>query len=246
MMYLTETRLSEIVKKQYKFKWNSYKSVFSSLVIIQLVAILFSLGGVRGGGMNTESIKLDYTSYSADIVIIFTFLWGLMSSLLLTTKAYRQDDFIFVTNRFSSVISSIAFIVTASVIGGIMAVGSGYLLRVLVYYIWRDHQVVDNGISHQPLLLLMGIIATILFILLFSAIGYLAGMIIQVHRVFVVVLSALFIGFFFIHAEQFSKGLYQFYFEESAFIVFLSKMIVTIGILFYCAMLIASRLEVKR
>ena len=199
-MHLTETRLSEIIIKQYKFKWNSYKSVFSSLVIIQLVAVLFSLSGIGGGGMssggiNGEGMKLEYKYYSADMVIIFTFLWGLLYALLLTTKAYRQDDFVFVTNRFSSVMSSIAFIVTASVIGGITAIGSGYLLRVVVYFIWRDHQVIGNGIIHQPLFFLMGIAATILFVLLFSALGYLAGVIIQVHRIFVIVLPALFIGF---------------------------------------------------
>ena len=40
MMYLTEPRLTEIVRKQVRYKFNAYTGVFTSLVVMQIIGML--------------------------------------------------------------------------------------------------------------------------------------------------------------------------------------------------------------
>jgi hypothetical protein len=54
MMSLKTINLAETVKKQFVFKLKANIDVFSSLVGIQLLAILFSLNGVGSMGMGGQ------------------------------------------------------------------------------------------------------------------------------------------------------------------------------------------------
>ena len=48
-MYLTEPRLIDVVKKQFRFKLNAYTGVFISLIIMQLIGIFLSFESSSGG-----------------------------------------------------------------------------------------------------------------------------------------------------------------------------------------------------
>ena len=101
-MSLSRTSLMEVVKRQYLFKLKSFIQVFMTLVVLQLLAMLFSFNGVGMMGSSNGSVEMDIQYYSADIVVVFTMLWAFITAILITTKAYRNDDFAFVTNRLSS------------------------------------------------------------------------------------------------------------------------------------------------
>lgn len=134
-MSLTEVSLASVVIKQYKYKLKAYLGVFSSLVVLQILGVIFSFSGSGSMGTGAYGINVNISYYSADIVIFFTIIWGFISALLMTTRAYRDDDFVLITNRVSSNLSSIAFMLIASIAGGITAMLSGFLLKVLMYYV---------------------------------------------------------------------------------------------------------------
>lgn len=143
MMSLSKPNLASVVKKQYVHKLKANIGVFTSLLAVQILAILFSRNGVgsSGSGMNDFSINVQF--YSADMVLVFTFIWAFITSLLLTTKVNRYPDFSFVTNRLSSNLANIYFLVTASFIAGTGAMLSGYVVKMSIHYfsgiIYRIH-----------------------------------------------------------------------------------------------------------
>ena len=138
MMSLSRASLMEVVKKQYLFKLKSFIQVFMTLVVLQLLAMLFSFNGVGMMGSSNASVEMDIQYYSADIVVVFTMLWAFITAILITTKAYRNDDFAFVTNRLSSNLSNMLFLLTASILGGILAILSSYLMKVMMYLLGQQ------------------------------------------------------------------------------------------------------------
>src|SRR6476660_9775510 len=138
MMSLTKVNLAETVKKQYKFKLKANIDVFSSLVWIQLLAILFSLGGVASMGGGSVDLNFNVKYYSADLVVVFTMLWSFVTAITITTKPYRNHDFTFVSNRLSSSLSNILFLLTVSFIGSITATLAGNLVKLLVSILFKQ------------------------------------------------------------------------------------------------------------
>src|SRR5690606_25424703 len=192
MMSLIELSLSDVVKKQYKFKLRAFFGSFSSLALMQLMGLIFSLGGSGGMGYSgSDGISVSVTYYSAETIIIFTFLWAFITSILITTRSSRYDDFSFVSNRLSSNLANMLFLVSVSIIGGVSAIFSGYLLKVITYFTSDVQYGINSGLFGAPKEFFLSISATILYILLFSAFGYLVGMIVQVNKIFIVLLPCL-------------------------------------------------------
>ncbi|WP_281974943.1 hypothetical protein [Halobacillus litoralis] len=248
-MSLIEVQTADIVKKQFSYKWRAYIGVFTSLVIIQLLGVLFSLNGTgsRGRGTTGYDIRIDY--FNADMVLIFTIFWGFITAFLLTTKAYREDDFAFVTNRASSTFSTIAFLFTICGIGAITAILSGYLLKVITYFFLPGEEIFLAGGAVGPGVFIIGFLATTLSIFLFSSIGYLSGMIIQWNKMFVILLPVIVFGTLILLSRSglsVDSFLFKFIFQESNFILFVIKTIAATTIFYALATLISNRLEVKQ
>ena len=247
MMSLTTTSLAETVKKQYFYKLKANIDSFSSLVGIQILAILFSLGGISSSGMGGSFVNVNVKYYSSDMVLIFTLIWSFITAVTITTRPYRNHDFSFVTNRLSSSLSNILFLVTASVLGSITALLSANLLQV-ISYIFLDEQIynIGNGTQHM----ILGFTVSFLYLMLIGACGYLIGALIQVSKLFIPLFPILFIGLLFLEGVV-SNGfivsnVYTFYAMESALILFIIKTVFTAVTLFIAAISILNRLEVRR
>lgn len=249
MMSFSKMTFADVMKRQYVFKWKAYFGVFGSLAVIQLLGLLFSFTGVSSYGSGGENHSVNVTYYSADMVIVFTMLWAFSTAILITTRAYRDDDFAFVTNRLSSSLSNILFLLTASVIGGLTAWLSRFLLALILYYGF-DYSFADGGYSFPAAgEMVMGIIAVFLYIVLFSALGYLTGMFVQVSKIFVVLLPAVLIGSLILGARMTNyegNPVFEFFFFESSYSLFLVKVIVTIILSFLLATVGFNRLEVRK
>ncbi|MEH7114488.1 hypothetical protein V7124_19305 [Neobacillus niacini] len=245
-MSLSKTSMLDIIKKQYTFKLRAYMQVFMSMVFIQMLGILFSFNGVgmSGGGSNTLSVNVHY--YSADIVVAFTIVWAIISAILITTQAYRNDDFVFITNRMSSNFSNILFLLTASIIGGITAIMSTYVMKVLMYVLGRT-EYLSSPIAVPEMLIGFG--ATILYVFLGTAIGYFIGTLVQLNKVFVVLVPGVFIGMIVLGAGSMNGGFFQdmikFIFMESSFALFFIKIIILVILLFSSSAMLSNRLEVR-
>ncbi|WP_156896517.1 hypothetical protein [Halobacillus kuroshimensis] len=248
MMYSADISTAEVVKKQVSYKWRAYISVFTSLVVIQLLAVLFSLNGTgmsSSGGMN-YNIRVEY--YNADMIMIFTIFWGFITALLLTTKAYREDDFAFVTNRTSGTLSTIIYLWIICSIAGFAASLSGYLLKVVVF-LFTSQELLSNNGAEGAGIYVMGLVSLILTIFMFAGFGYAAGMIVQWNKMFVILLPVLFIGLLIsLESAGYSmdRFFFQFLFSEQNFWLFIMKSLAVSTAAYVIAFLISNRLEVKR
>ncbi|GHH99606.1 hypothetical protein AM1BK_31490 [Neobacillus kokaensis] len=248
-MSLTKVSLSEIVRQQYVYKLKAFIQVFMSLVFVQIIAILFSQGGSGMMGSGGGLIDLEVHYYSADVVVAFTMLWGFITAILITTKAYRNDDFIFVTNRISSNLSNMLFLLTASVIGGITSMMSTYLVKIIIALFKGDHFINSSAASAPSVGLFFGICATILYIFLFCSLGYLVGTVVQLSRVFAFALPVVFVGGLFFDGMRGQAGiiesLFTFFFMENSFVLFIFKILFTVCLSFSAAFILSNRMEVK-
>lgn len=249
MMFLTEAKLFDIVKKQFKYKLSASFSVFSSLIIIQTIGLFFSLNG--SGTMGTASYGMDYTIsiLTGDIIIIFTMLWSFISAITLTTKNYRNEDFLFVSNRLSSSLANVLFLGAISVIGGTTSILASMLLKIGVFLIMNEGRTYGYVMNIQELFL--GVFTCILYVFLLAALGYLIGMLTQISRWFSIILPALFIGYLIIGANEDGEATaiiqaISFFGSESSMILFFLKVVVTTSLLFTLSIILSNKMEVRR
>ncbi len=249
-MSLTKANLPEIVKKQYFYKLRAYVPFLMTLLVLQVLAIAFSFNGVGGSGSRMDSLEIDAAYYSSDIIVGFTLLWGVIAAIQITMKTYRYDDFTFVTNRLSSNLSNALFLLTASIIGGLTAMLSSYFFKVVIYFFANNMPIKSTDTVASPSAFLLGIMATILYVFLFCALGYFVGTLVQMYKIFAVLLPVLFIGVSFLGGLNGNSNtvweLTGFFFKETSFVLFILKATVTISLLFACSFLLANRLEVRQ
>ena len=253
MMSSTETSLVEFslfdaVKKQYLYKLKSHLGLFLAMAGVQVIALLFSLGGVMSHGMGTQYLYTFVSYFSSEIVIGFTFLWILVVAVLVTTKDYQNIDFTFVSNRLSSNLSNGAFLVTAALIGGFTAMLSGFLLRIIVYF-RSSHYLLSQNFIVAPDVIFTGIAVTLLYLLLFGSLGYFCGVLMQLSKVFIVILPSLYFGAIILARRgdqmQVLSSVYDFFRGESSLTLFALKVILTAVLIYACSFMLSNRLEVR-
>jgi hypothetical protein len=249
MMSLTNVSLSKVVFQQYRYKLRSYIGVFLALIIVQLLGIFIATNGTANSGFSNGYYSIDIASFSSDVVIVFTMIWAFMNAILITTKAYREDDFTFVSNRLSYNLSNIAFIVTASVIGAVTALLSNGLVQFIVYFtsdinlfLTLNQQI--GIIGHA-----VTVISTILFVLLAGTAGYLIGMMVQVNKLFILLIPILIAALNYIDSSSSIFGyadIIKYFFSEPSFPLFVAKTVLAIIICYGLAIFLSNRLEVRR
>lgn len=250
MMSLTEANLLEIVKKQYFFKLKAYMGLFYTMIAVQALGILLSLNGVMSSGTGSGEFSVSTKIFAGDIIITLTMTWAFFVAYNLTANEYRKTDFMFVTNRLSSNLSSVGFVLTISAIAGVTASLAGVLLRVIIYFTHGSQNIASQYFFILPQELLLSIIATTFYIILISAISYFFGALTQKHKRFAVLLPALVIGLLFLKARGMGNvgvilgEIAYFFTNESSLMLFMIKIIGVAFILFYSSILMSNRLEV--
>lgn len=245
MMSLRTASLMETVIKQYLFKLKANIDTYSGLVAIQVLGILFSLGGIGGFG----SYYFDVTYFSANGVLAFTIFWGLVTGITIMTKPVKDVDFTFVTNRLSSTLSNILFLMTVSFLGAVTAMLSRYVLLFVSYFIMDKQLFYDASMTIGDLFL--GIIIAFLYIFLISAVGYLIGTLVQLNRIFIFLIPVLFFGSMMVDAAMLGREpvvtkWFSFYFQESSIGLFILKTLATSSLCYLGSLAIFNRMEVRR
>lgn len=249
MMYLTEVKFADVVMNQFKYKVKAYIGIFSSLLIVQVIGLLMSLNGSSSLGTSGNAFSLSLNNYTGNIVIIFTMLWGFISAITITTKAYRNDDFTFISNRLSSNLANIFFLILASLIGGITALLSGYLLKVIMFFFVDEGFVILTNINITDIIL--GIFVTSLYMILLSSFGYFIGIVVQLSKWFKVLLPILFFSYLFLTANTSEETtliveIGEFYFNEDSLFIFFLKILITSILLFCFSIGLSNRMEVRQ
>lgn len=243
-MSLNEISLISASLRQYVYKLKGYSTLSFGLLITQIFALLSSLSGMSNMSSGSEDLRVSISNYSGNIVIGFTFIWIFVIALTLTTKLYRNMGFALVSNRLSDNLSSIGVVLTACVFGGITASLSGVLLRVVMYFTTDHHQIVDHGFQIIYSELLLEIIVCILYLVLIAAMGYLIGILTQIHVVFAFLIPSVVFGLARAYTHT-AQALLDFYVLEKMPLFFAIKIIFTALILFGLSMLLSNRMEVR-
>lgn len=247
-MSLTEAQLFSNVGRQFQYKFKAYSKVFISMIMIQLIAILLSLGGNENFGSGDGNVEINAHYYSADLSLILTLLWILLTAIHVTSKAYREDDFVFVTNRISSHLSNVVFLIAASGIGGLTSLFSGYLLKIMLAVSGKHVLFSSGAVGFWDLLI--GFFGITFYCILFSAAGYLIGTLIQLHKSFALIIPAFIFGLGLLAGRsphgKIVLTLIHFFSSESSLLLFILKTAVTAGIFFGVSITIFNRMEVRQ
>ncbi|RKD22980.1 hypothetical protein BEP19_12170 [Ammoniphilus oxalaticus] len=240
-MSLIEMSLAQTIKKQYRYKLKANIDALSSLIFIQLLAVALSYVGyndILSDSFHTR-VKLKYVS--SDIVILFTFIWAVMSAITITTKPFRHHDFTFISNRLSSSLSNLLFLATTTLLGSITALLAGNFLVATQGVVFGFQLYSMPSVWTETLI---AYCVTFLYVFLFSSTGYLVGSLFQLHKAMRILLPVLIVGMFLTDAT-FASELVQFYTEETTFSLLTAKVFCTIALFFTAATVIWNRLEVK-
>lgn len=245
-MSLVEMKQTDVVKKLYVYKLSAFSGALTSMLMIQLFGILLSFAGVNNSsGGSSFGLSIEAHFYNSDFVLIFTMIWSAVTAILITTKSYRYGDYSFVSNHLSSHLSNMLFLLTASVIGGFSAVFSGFLVKDVMYYANRSHFYIHEhaGLSAFT----AGIIAAILYVLMFCSIGYLIGVLVQIQKGLAIVIPTLILGGLILGSRvQIMQKIFSFFYDESSIFLLMLKTLMITGILFTVSVMISNRLEVKK
>ncbi|MDR3601506.1 MAG: hypothetical protein P4L49_13675 [Desulfosporosinus sp.] len=245
MMSSIKVNLLSISLMQYFYKLKAYTTLVYGLITAQLIALLFSLGGVSSSGGSSGELSVMVKNYSANIVLIFSLVWIMFIALKLTTKQYKNMEIALVTNRITGNLSNIGMLATACVFGGITASLSGVLFRVVMYFSSDRSQIVWNGFFLAFSDLLLGIIVAILYMFVISALGYFIGVLIQLNGVFAIIVPAVVMGSFKVYAD-FSQAVLKFLTFENSLPLFALKIICIAIVLFGASLLLSNRMEVGK
>lgn len=249
MMFLTKVSLWDVVEKQLRFKVKSYRGTFTSLMVLQIIGLLFSVGGEGGFSGGSDNFSYAMTDYSSNILFALMMMWSFISAIVITTKAYRFDDYTFVANRMSSHIANIFFICLSSIIGGITFLLASQSIKLVSLFI-QDSEII---LTQPPTILQLtsGTAATIFYLFLFAAIGYLVGTLVQKSRLFVIILPAGFIGLLFLNVFLAGESdvvvdVGQFFGRETSFLLFAVKVLVVSALAFAASLWMSNRMEVRQ
>ncbi|HEY4600852.1 MAG TPA: hypothetical protein VIG73_06185 [Cerasibacillus sp.] len=232
----------------FQYKWKAYRSTLTTLVLLQLIAILFSLGGSSVSETGNGFISIQLKNINANIVIILTLLWAFVTGILITTKSYREKDYHFVTTRINSNVANILFLASISVLAGLTTIMSRYLIISLHTLFVGLEEVISLSAIADLQGYVYGVMGTIIYIFFFSIIGYLIGCLVQVHYSFAFLIPTVIIGTIVMLNTMNIDLLYKvnhFYFFESSFPIFLLKTLTTITVAILCAFWISNQKEVR-
>jgi hypothetical protein len=247
-MYLAEVNEWHLVKKQYRYKLKSYFGVFTSLMAIQLLAIFFSFNGTGMSGGSSGTLDYEVHYFTSDIIQVFMMLWAFIQAIIITTKAYRYDDYAFVTNRRISHYSNVLFLFSASVFAGITVYLSTHLFKVITYIVKDSSSIMVDSLTVTGLL--SGMAASILYIFLFASAGYFVGMLVQFNKIFSFLLPAALFGTLILDGLTREPALLvnaaTFFGAEASFFVFLIKILGVSFLLLLGSMGVSCRMEVRK
>ena len=248
-MYLSEPTLLDTVKKQYHFKLNAHSTALITFMLLQIGALFLSF--------TNNKYTIEYASFSNvstihlsnDLNVILAIIWAFFLGIMLTTAVRRNEAFSFVTTRLSNHLANFLFMLTASLIAGIIATLTGPVLKLFGFLFYKEMILYTPSIIEAPIDFSLRIITAIAYVLLFLLIGYTISSLIQLNKFFIIGFVVLFIVFSSSteswNGAQYLADVFSFFADEQSFPFFLLKTIGAVFGLFAVSALITNRLEVR-
>jgi len=242
---LNEVSLIDVVRKQVHFKWKSYTGIFQSLLILQILGLFIS---TLGEGSMSEpgygrSISVQY--YSSSILVGMTAMWLFINSMLLTTSAYREDDFTFVSTRWSRLLANFTFIISLALLGTVTSFLSMNVLKVYLF-IKNDELILTNSLTFFETI--SSLVVLLSYLILICAAAYTIGSIIQRNKwvgfglsMLLIVLGAISVDY---EGTPINFLIYFIMFDSSLMLL-LFKLSLANGFLFFISWMVSDNQEVR-
>lgn len=250
-MFSTRWSAAEWAKQQYLFKMNANASMFTILIVLQIIGTIFISGASVTSTHSSEDyipITFNFTTVSYDGQIGMTLFWAFVVGFLLTSAAQRNESFVFVTNRLTFQLANFYFICTAAVIGSITTVLLGSVMKIII--LLSGNAIVEtSGLFASPSDFFSRVAAMTGYTLLVLLLGYLAGTLIQWSKWFIVLFAALWFGMpssAILVGGEYGFTPLSFFFNETSLILFILKVILASVLLFGISFFVTNRLEVRQ
>lgn len=240
--------LSKAVINQYCYKLKAYSSCFCALVLIQLITVLF-FSRTNQMGTSVGNISLTSSTYSSMSCRVFTIIWIVIISMMISSVSNKDMIFTLPCNRLTDGLSDVGFIMTGCVFGTVTTVLLSMALRVEVYFLNMGNVLAEGFYPIFGELCVIAI-STFLYMLLFASAGYLAGVLIRWNKVFIILIPMCLMGVL-IYAQMgyfhsYLTALLNFFINENLLALFAVKTVLIASILFALGITLTNGMEVKK
>jgi len=243
-MSLTKNNLLPIVKKQYLYKLQSCSKFFLVMVIVQIIGILFSISNMISRSYTSDGIlTFALMENTTTQIFIFTIICAFGGAIVINLKEAKNIDFTFVSNRISSNLSSIAFLITYALFGAITFPLSACFIRVVKYFLIGNENIFNRGFVITPAELLCSSGTTFLYILFFTSITYFSIILLEKSKAFIIVFITLPV---LLPRTEYFSNMIKSYGSEHNFLIFAIKVLVTSIIFFLASIIISNNMEVRK
>ncbi|MFT5872031.1 MAG: hypothetical protein ACI8WT_000958 [Clostridium sp.] len=242
-MSLVKSNFMSVVKKQYAFKLQGFSKFFLVIIATQIVGMLFNLTNAAvtmGTSHEAYSLNIDINSNIQSF--IFTFVCVSGATILINLKEYKDMDFTLVTNRISSNISNIGFLITLSLFGAVTSALLGVLTRTIKYFLIGSSKIAEVGFYLTPGEIMCSIGANFLYFILLSSLVYFCTVLTQKSNIFIVIILT--VGVLLTQTPIFGN-IIEFFVKENNFFIFMIKSLITATIFFIASVLVSNNLEVR-
>ncbi len=212
-----------------KFKVRMNWHLFNILIGLLVFAVLTTAFGGSSSSYTTDYGTSIIYYITNDLIIVFLLIWSFVVGWTLARPAYIDMDVNFVSNRFTSHLSSILYLGFASILGALLSFFSIFLGKSIYFLVYASESlmVIDPYTLTD---IAIGAIASICLSFLLATTGYVVGQLVNWSSMFVFILPALIIGNLFLDARvEGALGLTHlvlFFAEEHQWWMLLFKVIV--------------------
>lgn len=246
---LSPISFKNIVIKQYLYKLKGHSGLIYSLIFVQLISVLFSMGTMSGMSSGGEFLHVTINTHSEDVFLIFAFIWMIVVTSFLGSQAYRSMDFSLVTSRKVSHATNMLLILTYALYAGITGTLMSLLQRMIMVQSLEGSEFIFGGLQIPLQDLILGVFVLTLYLLLLASVTYLIQMVSVLNKASGIALFIFFFAFGLGTVRIFgfdSANILHFYTEEGSLGLFVFKVVCSVVLLLGLSMLIARRMEVKR
>lgn len=166
-------------------------------------------------------------------------------ALRLTSIQNKTMDFTLVTNRLSSNLSNMGLLLTTVIFGSISSSLMSFVLKIIMYYDFDRSQIAIRGFYPVFSDILLGIITTGLYMTLIAAMGYLLGILVQIHVLFIVLYPSALFGLARVNPQAL-KRMFDFFATETSPLIFMIKIVFSSIVLLFLSCLFSNRMEVRK
>lgn len=245
MSLIKRLSFADAVKRQLFFKLKAYHNLIGTLFLFHIIALFFSIYGQSSSVMN-DYVTITNHTYTADIIIVFSFIWILTVSFYMTNRTSKNVMFSFVMSKMSNHVANILCMLCLSTLGAISSVLLGVATRLgMIFYYGFDHMFTYESLSISQLF--VAILVVFLYNVLIFSFGYMIGEIIQLHRSFVLLVPIVLFGLLIFTVNIFNEAyMFTFYIMETNLFIFIVKVLGSTVLFWVIAIQVSKRLEVRR